>query len=41
MECITFHLQQVFRQDAGKALKHYITNTLRKPNRILTRQFLV
>ena len=36
-----FHLQQVFRHDAGKALKYYITNMLRKPNRILIRQFLV
>jgi hypothetical protein len=41
MECITFHLQQVFRHDMGKALKYYITNTLRKPNRILIHQFLV
>jgi hypothetical protein len=41
MECITFHLQQVFRHDMGKALKYYITNALRKPNRILIRQFLV
>jgi hypothetical protein len=35
------HLQQVFRHDAGKALKYYITNTLRKPNRIPIHQFLV
>ena len=41
MECITFHLQQVFRYDAGKAFTYYITNTLRKPNRIAIRQFLV
>jgi hypothetical protein len=41
VECITFHLQQVFRHDAGKALKHYIMNTLRKPNRIPLCQFLV
>jgi hypothetical protein len=34
-----FHLQQVFRHDAGKALKYYITNTLKKPNRISIRQF--
>jgi hypothetical protein len=25
---VTFHLQQVFRHDAGKALKYYITNML-------------
>jgi hypothetical protein len=41
MECVTFHLQQVFRHDVGEALKYYITNTLRKPNRIPIRQFLV
>ena len=40
-ECVTFHLQQVFRNDAGEALKYYITNTLRKPNRVPIRQFLV
>jgi hypothetical protein len=32
MERITFHLQQVFRHDVGKALKYYITNKLRKPS---------
>jgi putative hemolysin len=41
MECVTFHLQQVFRYDAGEALKYYIMNTLRKPKRIPIRQFLV
>jgi hypothetical protein len=41
LECIKFHLQQVFRHDAGEALKYYITNRLRKPNRIPIRQFLV
>ena len=41
MECATLHLQQVFRHDVGEALKYYITNTLRKPNRILIHQFLV
>ena len=35
------HLQQVFRHDAGEALKYHITNTLRKPNRIPICQFLV
>ena len=38
VECVTFHLQQVFRHDTGEALKYYITNTLRKPNRIPIRQ---
>ena len=41
MECVTLHLQQVFRHDMGKALKYYITYTLRKPNRIPIHQFLV
>ena len=41
LECVTFHLLQVFRHDAGKSLKYYITNTLRKPNQIPIRQFLV
>jgi hypothetical protein len=41
MECVTFHLQQVFRHDTGKALKYYISNTLRKPNRIPICQILV
>eukprot|EP00804_Cyclotella_cryptica_P012252 CCRYP_013850-RA/>CCRYP_013850-RA protein AED:0.42 eAED:0.44 QI:0/0/0/1/1/1/2/0/306 len=40
-ECITFHLLKVFRHDADKALKYYITNTLKKPNRVLIRQFFV
>ena len=41
MECITFHLQQVFRHDAGESLKYYITNTLRKPNGVPIHQFWV
>eukprot|EP00804_Cyclotella_cryptica_P022246 CCRYP_017937-RA/>CCRYP_017937-RA protein AED:0.57 eAED:1.00 QI:0/0/0/1/1/1/2/0/259 len=32
-ECIMLHLLQVFRHDAGEALKYYITNTLKKPNK--------
>ena len=40
LECIMFHLQQVFKSDAGETLKYYITNTLRKPNRVPVRQFL-
>ena len=31
----------MFRHDAGEAITYYITNTLRKPNRILICQFLV
>ena len=40
-ECVTFHLQKVFCNDAGEALKYYITNTLKKPNRVSIRQFFV
>eukprot|EP00804_Cyclotella_cryptica_P009741 CCRYP_011259-RA/>CCRYP_011259-RA protein AED:0.52 eAED:1.00 QI:0/0/0/0.5/1/1/2/0/396 len=40
-ECVMFHLLQVFRHDAGKALKYYITNTLKKPNRVSICQFFV
>eukprot|EP00804_Cyclotella_cryptica_P020530 CCRYP_003382-RA/>CCRYP_003382-RA protein AED:0.39 eAED:1.00 QI:0/0/0/1/1/1/2/0/317 len=40
-ECVTFHLLQVFRHDAGEALKYYITNTLKKPNRVSIRQFFI
>jgi hypothetical protein len=41
MECVMFHLQQVFKNDAGETLKYYITNTLRKPNRVPIHHFLV
>ena len=34
MECVMFHLQQVFRHEADKALKYYSTNTLRKPEQL-------
>ncbi len=40
-KCITFHLLQVFRHDTGEALKYYITNTLKKPNRVSIHQFFV
>eukprot|EP00804_Cyclotella_cryptica_P005440 CCRYP_002984-RA/>CCRYP_002984-RA protein AED:0.40 eAED:1.00 QI:0/-1/0/1/-1/1/1/0/366 len=40
-KCVMFHLLQVFRHDAGEALKYYITNTLKKPNRVSIRQFFV
>ena len=30
--CITYHLQKVFRYNAGKTLKYYIANTLKKSN---------
>ena len=40
-ECVTFHLLQVFCHDVGETLKYYITNMLKKPNRVLIRQFFV
>ncbi len=40
MECITFHLP-VFQPNAAEAVKVYITNTLKKPNRVPIRQFFV
>ena len=40
MECVTFHLQQVFRHDMGEALKYFI-NLLKKPYWIPIHQFLV
>ena len=41
LECITFHLQPVFHPDAAEAVKFYITNTLKKLNRVPIRQFFV
>ena len=40
-ECITFHLLRVFHHDVGKALKYFITNTLKTLHRVLIRQFFV
>ncbi len=33
-EGVTFHLQSVFHPDVAEAVKFYITNTLKKPNRV-------
>ena len=41
LECATFHLQSVFCPDATEAVKFYITNTLKKPNRVPIWQFFV
>ena len=41
LECVTFHLQSVFCPDAAEAVKFYITNTLKKPNRVPFWQFFV
>ncbi len=32
LDCVTFHLQSIFRPNAAEAVKFYITNTLKKPN---------
>jgi hypothetical protein len=40
-ECVKFHLQRVFRYDVGETLKYYITNTLKKVNRVSIHQFFV
>ena len=41
LECVTFHLQSIFRPDAVEAVKFYIMNTLKKPNRVPIQQFFV
>ena len=41
MECVTFHLQSVFHPNAAEVVKFYITNTLKKLNRVPIRQFFV
>ena len=41
LECMTFNLQSVFHPSAAEAVKFYITNTLKKPNRVPVRQFFV
>ena len=41
LECITFHLQSVFCPDTAEAVKFYITNKLKKPNRVPMWQLFV
>ena len=41
LEWVTFHLQSVFHPNAAEAVKFYITNTLKKPNRVPIWQFFV
>ena len=41
LDCVTFHLQSVFHPDAAEAVKFYIMNTLKKPNRVLIWQFFM
>eukprot|EP00804_Cyclotella_cryptica_P000814 CCRYP_001063-RA/>CCRYP_001063-RA protein AED:0.28 eAED:0.47 QI:0/0/0/1/0/0.33/3/0/350 len=40
MECVTFHLLTVFRNDTAKAQRYYISNGLKKPNQVPIRQFV-
>ncbi len=41
LECVMFHLRSVFKPDAADAVKFYITNTLKKPNRVPIWQFFM
>ena len=41
LDCVMFHLQTVFHNNAGEVVKYYITNMLKKPNRVSMRQFFV
>ena len=38
MECVRFHLLTVFCNDAAEAQRYYISNGLKKPNRVPIRQ---
>ena len=40
MECVQLHLQTVFRNDAAEAQRFYISNCLKKPNRVPIRDFV-
>ena len=40
MDCVTFHLLTVFRSDAAETQQFYISNGLKKPNRVPIRQFV-
>ena len=40
MDCVTFHLLSVFRSDAAETQHFYISNGLKKPNRVPIRQFV-
>ena len=39
-ESITFHMLMVFRNDATKAQRYYISNCIKKPNQVPIRQFV-
>ena len=40
MDCVTFHLLTVFQSDAAETQRFYISNGLKKPNRVPIRQFV-
>ena len=40
MDCMTFYLLSVFRSDAAETQHFYISNGLKKPNRVPIRQFV-
>ncbi len=40
MECVQLHLQTVFRCDAAETLRFYISNGLKKPNRVPIRDLV-
>ena len=40
MDCVTFNLLSVFWSDAAETQQFYISNGLKKPNRVLNRQFV-
>ncbi len=40
MDCVTFRLLTVFQSDVAKTQRLYISNGLKKPNRVPIRQFV-
>jgi len=40
MDCVTFHLLTMLMNDAAEAQCFYINNLLKKPTRVLNRQFI-
>ena len=40
MDCVTFNIQMVFQSDVAETQQFYISNGLKKPNRVLIQQFV-
>ena len=40
MDCVAFHLQTVFQSDTVEVQQFYISNGVKKPNRVPIRQFV-